>query len=402
MKVFLVYLTSLLLAVSCGKNDGADNIFVKPLDSEIGMEVECVVDGMKFIVQEDTKVYEFEGKRYYLCGMGNEIEEFRKNPMHYIKDHKNGKDHQIHQNENTNTLNTPNSNTKKDKRIVYYRGCSMYPDYISDSPGKCPAGMDLIPVYEDEIGTLTVDDSIASSLGFKLSLVKPTNIYVNLPFPGRIVSDTELYNLLSEYLSVLKTFGRGSTNALNARKRLHLLGYEEKDINDVEKSDVPDNTLIIPSDYAWGIVYIPLNMLKFVSKGGEVIVNLGETSTHGRVMFISKLVDKDTFTVPARIRIVNKEAYLRPQMYFKAEIKSMISGLIIDRRSIIDTGKRRTVYIYYGSNTYVARNVNGYYVEDFFVVEDGLKSGDIIVVNGNSLLDAQAELIGIFRLGNVK
>ncbi|MYJ16800.1 MAG: hypothetical protein F4106_01900, partial [Gemmatimonadetes bacterium] len=38
-----------------------------------------------------------------------------------------------------------------ERRILYWRA-PMDPAYTSDQPGKSPMGMDLVPVYEDEVG----------------------------------------------------------------------------------------------------------------------------------------------------------------------------------------------------------------------------------------------------------
>lgn len=388
---------SFVYVISCSK----DIEFSRSLESEIGKEAECVVDGMKFTISKDTKVYEYQGKRYYFCGMSGEVEEFKKDPQKYINEY--DKKHTNYYHESTNSQINTNSTKQKDRKIVYYRGCSMYPDYISDSPGKCPAGMDLIPVYEDEIGNLVVDDKVAVSLGFKLVPIKKTNIGVYIEFPGKIVLDSELYNLQSEYLSVINVFSKNSKNILDIKKRFYLLGYDDRDITSLESRGIPDDTLVAPSEYVWGIVYVDPQMKNMVRKGTEVIAQMYDDITiKGEVMFVSKVVSQDSFTIPVRVRFVNKDNFIKPGIYFKCKIKVNLSGIIIDKRAVIDTGRRKTVYVYHGNNTYILRNVEGSYIEDFFIVKEGLKEGEVIVVNGNSLLDAQAELIGVFRFGGVK
>lgn len=41
---------------------------------------------------------------------------------------------------------------KEGRKILYWKA-PMDPTYISDNPGKSPMGMDLVPVYEDEVET---------------------------------------------------------------------------------------------------------------------------------------------------------------------------------------------------------------------------------------------------------
>ena len=54
-------------------------------------------------------------------------------------------------NQNADTSITATQN-KEGRKILYWRA-PMDPTYISDKPGKSPMGMDLIPVYEDEVET---------------------------------------------------------------------------------------------------------------------------------------------------------------------------------------------------------------------------------------------------------
>lgn len=83
--IFLISIS--LILISCSSGD--DINFSSPLDDEIGKEVRCVVDGMKFTITKDTKVYEKNGKRYYFCGMDGEIEDFKKDPDKYITEYEN-------------------------------------------------------------------------------------------------------------------------------------------------------------------------------------------------------------------------------------------------------------------------------------------------------------------------
>ena len=46
-----------------------------------------------------------------------------------------------------------------ERKVAYWRA-SMDPNFTADAPGKSPMGMDLVPVYEDELaaeGTVKID-----------------------------------------------------------------------------------------------------------------------------------------------------------------------------------------------------------------------------------------------------
>jgi Cu(I)/Ag(I) efflux system membrane fusion protein len=66
-----------------------------------------------------------------------------------------------------------------ERKIKYWSDPMMNPPYISDRPGKSPMGMDLIPVYEDEVSagpTVTIDPSIVQNMGVRLGEVEETRL----------------------------------------------------------------------------------------------------------------------------------------------------------------------------------------------------------------------------------
>jgi len=65
------------------------------------------------------------------------------------------------------------STTPKGERKIKYWRAPMDPTYISDEPGKSPMGMDLVPVYEDEIaeGAISIDPITVQNMGLRTALV---------------------------------------------------------------------------------------------------------------------------------------------------------------------------------------------------------------------------------------
>jgi RND family efflux transporter MFP subunit len=60
------------------------------------------------------------------------------------------------------------------RRIVYWWDPMMSPPYISEQPGKSPMGMDLVPVYEDELSagsTVIIDPVVVQNMGVRLAPV---------------------------------------------------------------------------------------------------------------------------------------------------------------------------------------------------------------------------------------
>jgi RND family efflux transporter MFP subunit len=62
-----------------------------------------------------------------------------------------------------------------ERRPKYWWDPMMSPPYVSDKPGKSPMGMDLVPVYDDEIRagpTVTIDPVLTQNIGVRVSPVE--------------------------------------------------------------------------------------------------------------------------------------------------------------------------------------------------------------------------------------
>jgi Cu(I)/Ag(I) efflux system membrane fusion protein/cobalt-zinc-cadmium efflux system membrane fusion protein len=68
----------------------------------------------------------------------------------------------------------------------------MDANYVSDAPGKSPMGMDLIPVYEDEViggSTVTIDPVTVQNIGVKTTRVKKESLNRSIRTIGRVDYD---------------------------------------------------------------------------------------------------------------------------------------------------------------------------------------------------------------------
>ncbi len=69
----------------------------------------------------------------------------------------------------------PEQAAKKERKILYYWDPMMNPPYVSDKPGKSPMGMDLVPVYEDEVRagpTVIIDPVVTQNMGIRVAEVR--------------------------------------------------------------------------------------------------------------------------------------------------------------------------------------------------------------------------------------
>ena len=83
------------------------------------------------------------------------------------------------------------------EKTIKYWVAPMDPTYISDSPGKSPMGMDLVPVYEDELpaagDAVVIDPSVVQNMGVRLSKAKVGPIFRHVRTLGEIeVAEDEI------------------------------------------------------------------------------------------------------------------------------------------------------------------------------------------------------------------
>ncbi|AYF43963.1 HlyD family secretion protein [Halobacteriovorax sp. BALOs_7] len=122
----------------------------------------------------------------------------------------------------------------------------------------------------------------------------------------------------------------------------------------------------------------------------------GETTT-GEIDFVSPVLDSTSRTLKVRATIENKNGKLKPGMVANAQISLNLEGmpLVIPRSAVIDTGKRKVAWVKESDRSFKSIIINtGHESEGYVEVVSGLKEGDEVVIEGNFLLDAQAQLFG--------
>ena len=79
-----------------------------------------------------------------------------------------------------------------ERKVLYWRA-PMDPNYTSHEPGKSPMGMDLIPVYEDEMmgagGGVRIDPVTVQNIGVKTAVVKRQPLSRTVRTVGRVDYD---------------------------------------------------------------------------------------------------------------------------------------------------------------------------------------------------------------------
>lgn len=105
----------------------------------------------------------------------------------------------------------------------------------------------------------------------------------------------------------------------------------------------------------------------------------------GRVNFVDRTVDPKTGTLPIRIEFPNPERTLRPGQFarLRAEIEVRENALLVPQKAVQELqGLQRAVVVDTGNAARFRLVKLGPRVGDLWVVEDGLRSGERVVVEG--------------------
>ena len=85
----------------------------------------------------------------------------------------------------------PDTRPSRDRKVAYWRA-PMDPGYTSETPGTSPMGMDLIPVYEDELsaaGTVQIDPVTVQNIGVKIAVAERRPLSRKIRAVGRVDYD---------------------------------------------------------------------------------------------------------------------------------------------------------------------------------------------------------------------
>jgi Cu(I)/Ag(I) efflux system membrane fusion protein len=89
-----------------------------------------------------------------------------------------------------------------ERKIKYWKS-SMDPTYVSDKPGKDQMGMDLVPVYEDQIqeGAISIDPITVQNMGLRTDMVEEKQLTRTIRTIGNIDYNEELLYTVNTKIS---------------------------------------------------------------------------------------------------------------------------------------------------------------------------------------------------------
>ncbi len=314
------------------------------------------------------------------------------------------------------------------KRIVYWTD-PMLPGYKSDTPGRSPMGMELVPVYESEesasgagpapegYATVLVTPYKQQLIGVRTAPVARRALTKTIRTVGRVAYDPELYQTEQEYLQSLsgwlealsiqadpQVVQRAQQLVESSRTRLRLLGLGEEMIQDLSAKSGPDRSLLLADGS--GEVWVYASVYEFelprISVGQTAMLELpaapGAAFT-GTVRAIDSVLDAATRSARVRVRVKDPDGALKPEMFVNVSIAVPLGEtLAVPAEAVFNTGTKQIVFVAKGQGMFEPRDVTlGANADGSVEVIAGVVEGEPVVTSGNFLIDSESRLKGALQ-----
>lgn len=147
-----------------------------------------------------------------------------------------------------------------------------------------------------------------------------------------------------------------------------------------------------------------LALIKVGDKAAITLAYLPGREISSQIDYIYPSITAETRTVKIRLKLLNHESKLKPQMFTNVEIKiNLGKKLMIPESAVIDTGKSMVAYVDLGNGAFEPREIKGGLRTDGYIeVLRGLKPGEKVVSAANFLVDSEAQMKGIKPLPSMK
>ena len=305
--------------------------------------------------------------------------------------------------------------------------CAMHPQVIQDHPGRCPiCGMELVPLKPGMVDsrTLAIDPVMVQNMGVRVAEAKrgellrtiravgtftepePNHVEVNLRVSGwveklyankenvEVKKGEKLFDLYSpeitaaaEELIAAKKFGTDTSDAgkmadavvAAARRKLQLMGVDEKQIDAISKLDKAPRTVAFYSPMT-GHTTETMVVQGAAVKAGDKVMKIADRSSmwlmvqvyeqdlgsvvvgtkvqarveafpgevlEGTVDWVYPHLDMMNRTATVRVVFANHDHRLHEGMYARAtvEVPAATNAVIVPREAVIDSGTRQVAFV---------------------------------------------------------
>ncbi len=155
----------------------------------------------------------------------------------------------------------------------------------------------------------------------------------------------------------------------------------------------------------WILFDVYESEMPWIKKDDEVeftIASLPGEIYSGTITFLDPVIDSKTRVAKARVEFVNRGLKLKPEMFASGTVHAKLpdrsGALVVPKTAVMWTGERSVVYVKseteQGVNFRMRKVILGPALGRSYVVNDGLKEGEEIAVNGTFSIDAAAQLAG--------
>ena len=219
-----------------------------------------------------------------------------------------------------------------------------------------------------------------------------------------------------------------------SRNKLKLWKLSDAQIDAIEKSGKVQEQIDILSDYTGYVMKRDVDLGNHLMEGSKLfdIANLSKVwvlfeayesdlpwihindevnfkvqgipskNFKGKVTYVDPFVEPDTRITKVRVELNNPKTELLPEMFANGIISSKLKNsndvLIVPKSAVLWTGKRSVVYVkvpHKNTISFEYREIElGPDMGDFYIVNSGLKEGEVIATNGVFKIDASAQLVG--------
>lgn len=148
----------------------------------------------------------------------------------------------------------------------------------------------------------------------------------------------------------------------------------------------------------WAFIHIFEKDLAFIKKGQKVrLISAAypDLKIEGRVDLIYPYIEQGSRDIKVRIVIPNSGLKLRPGMFIEVDLSTRFPGesLVIPDSAVIYSGEKSYVFVSLGRGVFELRPVKVKLTSDArSVISSGLTEKELVVVNGQFLLDSEASL----------
>ena len=347
-------------------------------------------------------------------------------------------------------LNQTTPASTSSKKIIYWTD-TMIPGYKASGPGKSPMGMDLTPVYEEDIqkisnaesvsgySTVSIDTHKQQRIGVKTAPVMKKTLVKTIHAYGYVAHDLELYEAEVEYIfawqeyfsylarrpitDVYRNDWREYYKNAPAENRWHSqdkwktqqrlvkaeyelihMGLSETELQKLRQVKYgqpwvqPELLFFEKNQSFWIYAQVLESDLGFIAPGQKVLATIPvyQETVEGVVRIIAPLVDPNTRTSRVRIELPEYKGELSVNMYVNVDMPvELDESIVIPREAIMDTGLNKIIFVQIQEGIFEPRKITtGFEGDGMVAVKSGLKEGETIVTSGNFLLDSESRLQG--------